>query len=341
MKQLFIAALASLIWLGQTSQSQAEVVIDYSNDGGFFTSNTTAKAALEAAVSDINAVIDFVNIGAITNDVTSGVDGSSFANFDFGYSYTHPSAGTMQTINDTTLGAGEIKIFVGARNLAPPTLGQGGPGGVGFGASSSSTSAASLQAAVNNAMSNEQHSRGGGPTMNTASGSLGSASYSFDFGPTVGNLWFDSVDTSWHFDHTTPVASGTSDFYTVALHETLHAIGFGGSATWNDLTSGTAWLGTEANLINNGTGIGLIDVGGAHITDGTMSLTIADGTMQEAVMDPSITDGTRKYLTELDVAFLRDLNYITVTAVPEPSTFATFMVLVSGGVCIRRRRSTI
>ncbi len=43
-----------------------------------------------------------------------------------------------------------------------------------------------------------------------------------------------------------------------------------------------------------------------------MSQRITDGAMQEAAMDPNLTIGTRKYLTTLDLAFLRDLGYSTI-----------------------------
>jgi hypothetical protein len=63
-----------------------------------------------------------------------------------------------------------------------------------------------------------------------------------------------------------------------------------------------------------------------------MSPRVKDGVLQEAVMDPSILTGTRKYLTQMDLAFLRDLNYVTI---PEPSTVA---LCVSGLLCIGRQR---
>jgi hypothetical protein len=43
-----------------------------------------------------------------------------------------------------------------------------------------------------------------------------------------------------------------------------------------------------------------------------MSRSIVNGAMQEVAMDPNITTGTRKYLTTLDLAFLRDIGYSTV-----------------------------
>lgn len=44
-----------------------------------------------------------------------------------------------------------------------------------------------------------------------------------------------------------------------------------------------------------------------------MSIRISDGEEQEVLMDSNITVGTRKELTLLDLAFLRDIGYDTVT----------------------------
>ena len=35
------------------------------------------------------------------------------------------------------------------------------------------------------------------------------------------------MDDYWHFDHTLDPASGKNDFYSVAVHEILHTMGFG------------------------------------------------------------------------------------------------------------------
>ena len=362
MKKLLPMVLLIVASLLPLYSAEADVVVDYSEDGGFFTTNTVAKAALEQAVSDINSVLDLSSLGAITNDTLTGTSGASAPfttlNFDFDYSYTNPSTGANETIADTTLGAGVIRIFAGARILNNTTLGpngnnvlgQGGPGGSGL-SGGGTTGMGTFADAVANAAANHQHARGTGPTMFSLSGDIGGAAFSFDMGPTVGNLWFDSdtdndnvadttsvLNANWHFDHTTPVAAGKSDFYSVALHETLHALGLGGSATWGDLVSGTDWLGADANSIA-GSGIGLIDSGGAHIASNTLSLTLDGGVLQEAVMTPSLLIGSRKYLTELDVAFLRDINYLTVTAIPEPSSFLAILVLSAGTLVTRRSRS--
>ena len=64
-----------------------------------------------------------------------------------------------------------------------------------------------------------------------------------------------------------------------------------------------------------------------------MSTTLEGGLSQEVVMDPEITTGTRKYLTELDLAILRDLGYETI---PEPSS--SLLLLLSLAFPFSRRR---
>lgn len=164
-------------------------------------------------------------------------------------------------------------------------------------------------------LSNAAMLRGGGPVMGTLNGSstfgATTANYSLGYGALFGSLSMDS-DSVWHYDHTTAVGGGENDFYSAA-DEMLHAIGIGTSDTWES----NEWHQLDRHQCHqsHGSGTGLIDAGGAHIANGTMSTRISDGLAQEAVMDPTITVGTRKSLTELDLAFLRDLGYTTVSAV--------------------------
>jgi hypothetical protein len=54
-------------------------------------------------------------------------------------------------------------------------------------------------------------------------------------------------------------------------------------------------------------------------------------------MDPTLTTGTRKFLTVLDLAMLEDLGY-TVAAVPEPASYGLMMGLGALGCLVARRR---
>jgi hypothetical protein len=328
---------------------RAGIFIDTTQDGGFFSANPAALASLQAAANDINAAIDFSNLLAVSNDVTTGTAGTTVLNFDFSYEYSNPTTGAATTINNTVIPASQINIYAGARNLTGNTLGQGGPGGAGFSVSGVGGSG-TLQAAANAAMANDQHRRGGGPIINQLAGSVGSANYAFNVGVAVGNLWFDNdtddiggtdtqatLNSNWHFDHTTAVAPGKSDFYSVALHEILHSIGLGTSDTWDSLVVGNNWLGANGIAAAGGSGVNLLSPG--HLTDGIMSTRLSDGMLQKAVMVPSITLGSRKMLTTLDVAFLKDLGYnLKATAVPEPGSMLAISMLSLAAAYRARRR---
>ena len=266
-----------------------------------------ARAALEAAVADINAAVVF-NLSAV-EDITPGVAGSTSLDFDFTYSYSSPATGGLQTIQDTSTPVNEYRVFVGARPLAGSTLGLGGTGGAGFNASGVIGSG-TIAEAVADAQANDTHRRGGGPLVSTLSGAFDDGTgFSFEVGLNVGSLVFNDT-ANWHFDHTVPVAAGASDFYSVALHELLHTLGVGTSNSWNSLISGANWLGAEA-IASNGTGAGIVAADGDHFIENTMSPRITDGVLQEVVIDPDLTVGTRRGLTQLDLAVLRDLGFQT------------------------------
>ncbi len=315
--------------------SRAGIVLDYSGDT-FFANNPTAKAALEAAAADVNAAIDFSCLGVVTDDVITGTNGGSSVDFTFSKTYINPADGVTTQVPSTQIVAGQINVFAGARTFGGNTLGEGSAGGTGLGLGITDASDGSLAGAYANAEALEQHSRGGGPIVLSASGSFGGNSFAFNQGLHTGSIAFDD-DSNWHFDHTTAVAAGLNDFYSVALHELLHVVGFGTSASWQSLISGTDYLGAEGIAANGGTGVGLADSSG-HFAMGVMSPRISDGVLQEVAMDADITVGTRKYLTELDLAVMRDLGLKTVvaSAVPEPSSLA-FLALCGAAFCGRRR----
>ncbi len=314
------------------------IQIDYTHDT-FFGSNATAMAALEAAAADISA--------AITTALTPTVDSveqtvnTATVSFDFEYNYTNPTTGLEETFDPTVVAADTVVIFAGARHISGTAIGVGGPGGAGY-ASSASTSSLNdfgfaLSAAETAAHNNLQ--RGAGPTLGTLDGSFDfdppnpTYPFSFDYGSAIGNITFDTdtdnngvtdseivLNDFWHFDHTAPVPFTKFDFYSVALHELLHAVGFGTADSWDDLASGTNWSGSEVIALL-GSGTNVLDSDSSHIKEGTMSPSIVDGAMQEVVLDPSITNGDRKFLTELDLAFLRDIGWDTISTNPVPGDF--------------------
>lgn len=340
-------------FLAATPVSALSLMLDYTHDtatDNFFNSHPVAKASLEAARNDIQAAITTL-LGAINNDVTTGTFGSTSATYNFNFGYTNPSTGAAQSITIATSPVDQVVIYVGMRELAGASLGQGGPGSTGLSVGGGGFPAEWPSAtAAANALASAERLRGSGPTIGVLSGTIGlggvDGTVTVPFGSSIGNLWFDNdtnndtatdtlsqLEASWHFDHTIPVAPGKSDFYTVALHEMLHTLGFGGSVSWNANVTGSNWSGANVTALM-GSGSGVVDPGGAHVAGGILTPRLSDGVLQEAVMSPTLTVGTRKTLTQLDLAFLRDINWQTI---PEPST-ATLGILALASLGRRRRR---
>ena len=375
---LFFAVLFSL------PVAQGEIVIDFSDDAAaddFFGMSTTesmqARAAVIKAAADIsavlNATLDPISTYQAQGTATSG-QVSTTATFNGVIGYTNPSdGGNFEIFSPATLMQDEIRVFVGARILSDTmdpdasinnVLGQGGPGGSGGSAGANNTNSTLPDAVAEMEVNaNALFGRGGdGPIIGTTSGSLGGNAYSVGFTSTLGNLWFDSdtdndgdFDTPselsdfWHFDANSSVPNNRIDFYSVALHEMLHAIGIGTADSWDDLVSdfidadtSRDWLGPNAIALA-GSGSGLIEPDAAHIEIGTTSLRLSDGESQEVVMDPNISFGQRKELTQLDVAFLQDIGWanansdLQTNAIPEPAT-ASLLGLTMLVFATRRRR---
>ena len=316
--------------------SALTVHLDYTHDT-YFGTNPTAKATLEAAAADLSAAIT-TTFAPVTTGSYTGTNDSTTATFNWYYSYTNPTTGASVDIDPGVVSNDRVDIFVGVRNLLGSTLGTGGPSGIGFSLEGSGFPY-QWPGAVDGAeaQSEAAYMRGGGPVMGNVSGSSYwsgyTAYYDIDYTTAYGSLWFDVDENNdgiqdtagmlanyWHFDYSTPVGVGKNDLYSVALHEMLHALGIGTADSWDDLVSGTTWNGTEVQAIT-GTGANMINAAGDHIASGTMSTRISDGAAQEVVMDPTLTVGTRKSLTALDLAFLRDIGYDTIVPVVEDPDF--------------------
>lgn len=320
------------------------LVVDYSHDTtGFFDDLPAARAAIDAAADDLSSFLISGLIG-MQNSFT-GTQGSTSATVNWELAYSNPFSGAQELLAPADIGVDEFRFYAGMRNLSGTTLGQGGPGGAGIdliGGGFEHEWASAVQAMED--ASNAVMPRGDTPQeVFNGTLTLGSvtAPYELFYGLAVGHIWMDwdvdnsgsrntnaELETYWHFDHTTPVESGKRDFYSVALHELMHGIGFGGSTAWETLVNGTDWEG--ANVINLlGSGTDVLDPDGNHVAPGIFSLT-AFGDLQESVMTASYTTGTRRVLTELDLAFLADIGW-SVAAIPEPSTvgllLAAFMTV--------------
>lgn len=294
-------AIAAVLVCQVHAENINVIQFDYSLDtSAYFTANPGAKTALETAGHYYENIL---------NDSLSAI--SPYGNNTWTASITHPTTGVEKyTVTGlTTVPANTLIVYVGARSMNP--LGEGGPGSWGY--------TAYDQGWVD-IVSRRQEPAG-------------------DFGPWGGSISFSST-ANWNYDLSGPVA-GKSDFYSVALHELGHVLGLGTSAEWNALCTGLEFNGPAAkaaNLANPGQPVPLANDGYfAHWDYGIQSKIYGTNTSQEAAMDPDLTVGTRKLLTDLDVAGLRDIGW-DVKAVPEPSTVAALVSMALMGAVLYWRR---
>ncbi len=122
--------------------------------------------------------------------------------------------------------------------------------------------------------------------------------------------------TDWYFgSELSGIGANQADFLSVAIHEIAHVMGFGTSTNWQNLVSGTDFIGTKSTEIYGNP----VPLDGGHWDD---SVTI-DG--RETAMDTTLSDGTRQLLTRLDYAGLEDIGWqvdSAVYATPVPFKFS-------------------
>ena len=185
------------------------------------------------------------------------------------FTITNPSDGFTQETVTITEEVDDLIIFVAGRNLN--VLGFAGPDGY------------SANGDIYSSRISENF-RNTGPVT--------------DFEPWAGTVVFDQ-NTAWNFDLAGP-QEGQNDFISVAIHEIAHVLGFGTSPAFTANVSGDNFVGPNATAANGGTPVPL-EPDAAHVLEGYLGGTIA--------LDPTLTVGNRKLLTEIDKAILADIGY--------------------------------
>jgi hypothetical protein len=299
------------------------IKMDFRSDNGFL-SNVEARAAVEKAAADLSAVITtrLRQVPLDAGKITSQQGQTSFTT-TWNYFYNDPITG--KTLKGFTPAIAEnlIIIYAGGKSLEKHVAGKGAPGGVQIHSTGGGNPNSWRNIIVENTTKANNIFRRGGPVIQTITGTsqLGPASvdYRIETGPNIGSLWFNTdtnsdgrVDTPeqlaafWHYSHRTAVHPRKIDLYTVALHEIMHVLGVGSSASWDRNLHNGLWGGTSART-TAGSNINLAD--GGHISANVKGRRIHDNLLQSAVMGPATGPGQRKLLTNIDLAILKDLGW--------------------------------
>ncbi len=275
-----------LLFIGHILPATAITInLDYSYDNNGFFADNTRRNILETAVKFFETRLTD-NLAAITSDDVNY----------FNVVFNRPDTGQAITLENYDIAEDTLTIFAGGRDLGG-SLGIGGPGSSSFGGYSSY---------VNTILA-----RGQGDGNNTSV----DGNSATDFAPWGGTISFNSAFDRWYFD--TDLSTDDDlpfsdyDFYSVALHELAHVLGFGTSDSWANWIVEGKFTGLNAIAANGGSSVALTNYQG-HWARGTQS----DG--QETAMDPNITNGSRKEMTSLDMAALADIGWDIAQEPPTP-----------------------
>ena len=322
--RLWSAWLAACLAAGPADAITIEVDYGYDTSQFFGVGNpqgpaagAQARAALEAAAGYFTAILDdsFSPI-SVPAPFLSGVS-DGIVTWQWTSAFNHPSTGNPVSLAGQTLAADEYVVFAGARNLS--STGLSSPGGyswtTNFSGSFSFAEVAQINS-ITNAFQDQVERRG----------------ESSGFARWGGTVSFDTIPpTPWHFDHSVMPSAGSLDFYSVALHELAHSLGFGASNEWDQWVTGLAFHGPNAQA-SYGAAVPLADAG--HWAGEIASVVFGGSASQAPLMSSVAPNGLRTLFTDLDGAGMTDIGW---TIVPEPaSAVLLFIVFVARGAAAVR-----
>lgn len=275
LRKLFLAPLLALLVL--PNAFGVAFIFDYTYDtNNFFTAERRAVVNLAAQ--------SFAEL-AINRPAITPADSNTW-----NWYVPNPSNFNEEiTIANPSIGAGEIRVYLGAQALSASNLGQGG--NVAFDGSGN-------QAWID--------------LLNSTNSTLA-------YKPFGGGLSLN-LNTNWYSGTDPNVTPGAYDMYSIVAHELGHVLGFG---LYNFVD---AWTANVNNLNHTFTGSAATIAYGGALPLTTTNQHIASGTTfegQTMIMTPTIGSGTRRYWTVPELESLVDIGYV---AVPEPSALLLFLL---------------
>lgn len=290
------------------------IEFDYTYDTrGFFTDLTTGTPILERRALMDQAASFY---SGFTDSLTAIIPQ---AGDNWSVQITHPSlGGPLVTLNNISVAADTLRIYVGGSYSAPGVLGFANTG-------------FNLTANGSDAFVDSVTTRG----QENTTGANAS-----DYGIWGGMIWFNAAN-DWYFGSDTGgLTAGHPDFLTTATHELGHILGYGEADSWLAQIDSKGYFTGVASAEAYGGAVPL-DQYGSHWAKGVMSS--YNGVAQETLMDPSTIAGQRELPTVLDYAAFKDIGWqvASVTSVPEPDTYGLLLAgLGLVGLLSRRRLAT-
>lgn len=265
--------------------------LDYSFDQSGFFNDPARRQIIQQLADQIGSRLDD-NLAAIAPSGNNTWDASFF----------NPVTNSTTVLNNPTIGANELLVYVAAAPIGADELGLTTTGG--FSAS------------------------GSRPWLETvrARGQAGALTdVKTDYSTWGGMITFDSR-ANWSFASGGP-ASTQYDFATVATHELLHVFGFGlGEAAFTRNVTGWNGLSGQFN------GPSVVATMGSSVTvtgDEGYPDHWAPGTTvggQQSPMQPTLMMGQRRLITELEFAALNDIGWNVQGVAGPPRTTTTTAV---------------
>lgn len=344
--------LATALLLGASQSAMAlNFTFDYTfDDSGFFDS-VERRSVLEKSGEYWGS--------RISDNLTAAISSEPGVR-SYDVDIRHPSTGELNFSNNNlknfSVQENEYKIFVGARdlNIGDPDrsiLGKAGFGGFGniHGDSDYIENVRTRgQAGVNDTPPTDFQRWGGW----------------ISFDDRDASEWYFDLDTSTFNEQDKVNSANKFDFFSTALHEIGHVLGFSsGSEPWltnvgevqNNIPNGPevgtkVFIGDDAFSLSAAAGDFFIELDvdengdlTGHFENNTNGLGGGLDGQTDTLMDPSAVNGhgTRKLPTNLDFAAFRDVGWeISASPVPVPAAVWLFGTSLLGLLGFKKRHST-